>query len=462
MSKSHYTLRTAIAVLLFLALSLRPAWAQDAQPGADGVGDPYFPLLGNGGYDVQHYTIELAVDMETNTISGTTTIDALATQNLSAFNLDFVGLDISEILVDGEAASFSRGGQELTINPATPLLDSQAFSVAVTYGGVPQPMPGPRPDVPTVGWAQYKSGVFVHNFPDGAMTWFPCNNHPSDKATFEFRITVAKPFTVAANGTLSDEVDNGDTRTFIWTVQDPMSSSNAAPRIAEFKEYRQDGPNGLEIVNFIPPTATDDFQKYFVNVPDMIAYFSDTFGPYPFESFGFVIPADVQFTGGFASQSRPTVSLTLLNAGELPFAHELAHQWWGNSVSGKTTKDTWLAEGFAHYSEYLWLEHKGGKFGMQFWLSQQLVSTPTPIADPTLQDFEGRAIYERGALTLHALRQKVGNTLFFDILHTYYDRFKYSNADTADFISVAEEVSGQDLSDFFNLWLFSTDTPPRS
>lgn len=461
MSKSHYTLRTAIAVLLFLALTLRPTWAQDAQRGADGVGDPYFPQLGNEGYDVQHYTIDLAVDMETNIIEGTTTIDALATQDLSAFNLDFIGLDISRILVDGSTASFSREGQELTVTPATLLLDDAVFSVAVTYRGVPEPLPAARSDLSPAGWVRYKSGVFVTSLPDGAMSWFPCNNHPSDKATYTFRITVAKPFSVAANGTLSDEIDNGDTRTFVWTVRDPMVSYGASISIAEFKEYRQDGPNGLEIVNFIPPTATDDFQRYFVNVPDMIAYFSDTFGPFPFESFGYVIPADLQFTGGFSNHSRPTVSLNRVGD-ELVVAHELSHQWWGNSVSIKTWKDGWLREGFAHYSEYLWLEHKGARFGMQFWLSQQSTSTAAPITDPTRQDFQGRAIYERGALTLHALRQTVGDAIFFDILRTYYDRFKYSNADTADFITVAEEVSGQDLNDFFNLWLFSTDTPPRS
>src|SRR5262249_41466206 len=159
--------------LLFLAIFIGSVGAQDAQPGADGVGDPYFPLLGNGGYDVQHYTIDLTVDMETNSIEGTTTIDALATQNLSAFNLDFLGLDISEILVDGEAASFSRDGEELTISPMTSLLDNQLFHVAVTYSGVPEPLPGPRSDLPFVGWVKYKSGVFVTSLPDGAMTWFP-------------------------------------------------------------------------------------------------------------------------------------------------------------------------------------------------------------------------------------------------------------------------------------------------
>lgn len=235
----------------------------DSRVGAAGLGDPIYPHLGNGGYDVTHYTVELVVEMASNTITGTTTIQAQATQLLHSFNLDFLGLAIDAIGVNDRPARFQRAGSELTVTPATRIANGQPFTVTVAYHGQPQPI-SDDPAVPrsygAVGWLRLKPGVFVISEPGGAMTWFPGNNHPSDKATYTFTVTVAKPYVVAANGLLIDESDHGATRTYLWAETKPMATYLATLAIAEFVVVTDEGPRPrgprLPIRHYLPPGAS--------------------------------------------------------------------------------------------------------------------------------------------------------------------------------------------------------------
>lgn len=449
-------------VIIFCLLGLAiHIVAQDASAGSSGLGDPYFPHLGNGGYDVQHYTLEIDVDMENNIIEGITTIEALATQNLSAFNLDLSGLDVEAVTVNGEVASFSRQNTELIITPTTVLNNDELFTTTVTYSGIPEPIDNAGE---LLGWLVFEQGVFTSNEPDGAMTWFPNNNHPLDKATYTFNITVAKPYAVAANGLLQDVIDSGKIRTYIWEASDLMASYLAVLNIAEYRLHETETARGLPIIDFVPAASNDViFDRLAPNL-EIIDFFSEIFGAYPFESYGIVI-APREFPFSMEHQTRTTMRLESV-AQERVLVHELAHQWFGNSISVASWQDIWLNEGFATYSEYLWLEHQNQLTDMRLWIIQTYDALEFQegilTGDPAPEGlFHGAAVYARGGLTLHALRLQVGDEVFFDILRTYVERYSNSNASTADFIALAEELSEQNLTEFFHSWLYTLEAPPR-
>lgn len=471
-------MRKLFPLLVIALLAVGVVQAQDAQleaqPGDDGIGDPYFPLLGNGGYNVQHYDIDLTVDVEDNEIAGTTTIYATATQDLSQFNLDFMGFDIGDVTVDDQEAAFRRSEHELTVIPEQPIENETAFVVAVTYAGVPGAgvESGGQP-IFAEGWTNYGRGVFVASEPSGAASWYPVNDHPRDKASYRFEITVDAPYVVAANGTLIDTVEADDQITYIWENEDDLASYLATVNIADFVRQDEEGPNGLPIRNYFPSDLAERGEEVFADQPEMVEFFSEIFGPYPFEAYGVVV-ADTEL--GFALETQ---TLSLFGRDILaPFsfgvgaqevvAHELSHQWFGDSVSLANWQDMWLNEGFATYAQALWIEHTEGEeifedymTGLYSLISQSAFSSRDVVVPgkPPANDLFNSIVYQRGAWTLHALRLEVGDDDFFDILLTYYDRFKYGNVTTGDFIGVAEEVSGQGLGDLFNAWLYEERVP---
>jgi aminopeptidase N len=431
-----------------------------AGTGADSLNDSYYPQMGNGGYDALHYTIELTVDVANNTVSGSTTLDAQATESLSSFNLDLHGLEVSAVTVNAVAASFSRKNDELIIIPASPLLNGEKFSVSVSYSGAPQPVDDAAVPGESVGWYG-RAGIFIVSEPSGSMGWYPVNNHPLDKATYTFCITAPKQYVVAANGLLKSEVVNGDMKTSVWEEAYPMASYLSTLIIDKYKLVTETGPNGLPIRNYFPPEADSKITSSFSHTSEMIAYYSQVFGPYPFESYGAaVIPAEL----GFALENQ-TLSIFVTNmVDELTVAHELSHQWFGDSVSLKSWKDIWLNEGFATYAESLWVEHTEGEAAgdqyMQNIYDEAKSKNMAAPADPAVENIFNDFVYDRGGCVLYALRLKLGDDVFFKILREYYARYQYSNASTDDFIAVAETVSGQDLKSFFDDWLYSAKIPP--
>jgi aminopeptidase N len=430
-------------------------------PGADSLNDPYYPQMGNGGYDALHYTIDLTVDVANNKINGASTLDAQTTEALSSFDLDLHGLDVSSVTVNAAPATFSRKGDELIITPATALSMGEKFTVAVSYSGKPQLVSDVASPNQAIGWFATDTGVFVVSEVTGAMGWYPVNNHPLDKATYTFRITAPKEYVVAANGLLKNKVENGATTTYVWETTHPMASYLATLEIGKYKLETATGPNGLPLHYYFPPNAGQDVTKSFSRTSEMISYYSEVFGPYPFESYGAVVlPLDL----GFALEDQTLSIFGQDMADEITAAHELSHQWFGDSVSLKSWKDIWLNEGFATYAEALWVEHTKGKAAGEKYMSDlydriKSKNMPAP-ANPSVANLFAESVYMRGGMVLYALRLKVGDDVFFKILHEYYARYQYANASTDDFIAVAEQVSGQDLKSFFTDWLFSDKVPP--
>lgn len=458
-------------LLAFCALIFTPAFAQS---GADTVED-FFPGLGNGGYDVQHYDLMLNVDVSQNLIDGLVIIEALATQDLSEFNLDFVGFDIQQLTVNDEIADYSRDGRELIITPQQSLTESEAFTVSVQYSGEPDPDTSRGPAYAR-GWVNYGGrGVFVASEPAGSAFWYPVNDHPSDKATYSMSVTVPYPFVVAANGLLIDVTKEGDLVTYYWESDDEIASYLVAVNIAEFVRREDMSESGVLIRNYFPGDKVEAGIEVFAPTAEMIDLFTEQFGIYPFDAYGVAVANTVLF---FALETQ-TLSLfgaEILGDGwntptitpEEVIAHELAHQWFGNSVTPDTWQDIWLNEGFATYAQYLWVEHAEGELASGNRLRQWYANQSNPRlaeanlaqpGNPPAEDFLNRTVYERGALTLHALRLEVGDDAFFEILRTYAERYYHDNAITEDFIAIAEEISGQDLQDLFDAWLFQDELP---
>ncbi len=463
--------RIALCIMLCLLMGSTVAIAQDGTPGSSGIGDALYPEMGNGGYDVQHYTIDITVDVDSNFLDGTATIEALATQDLSAFNLDFHGFTVGTVTVNDTAAAYSREENELIITPAAPLAEDEAFTVTVVYKGMPMAimskMLGPN------GWMRFDGGIFVAGEPEGAASWYPVNDHPLDKATYTLRVTVPEPYVVAANGLLQETIDNGDTQTYVWETNDLTASYLMTVNIGDYVLRSEEGPGGLPIRNYFAADLADRVAPMFASQAEMIELFSTLFGPYPFEVYGGVV-VDADFGFALETQTLSIFSRSWFDGAEEPgdadrvIAHELAHMWFGDSVALARWEDIWLNEGFASYAEHLWIEHVYGRDAMEAELAEVYAFLASkeakeygivPPGSPDVDDLFNEGVYIWGAWVLHALRLELGDDVFFEILQTYFARYDDGNVTTADFIAVAEEVSGQELDDFFDAWLYSETIP---
>lgn len=436
--------------------------AAAAGAGASGVGDPYFPDLGNGGYDVEHYDLALTVDPTTGALTAATAIiDAVATQDLAAFDLDFLGLDIGSVTVDDAPATTARAGRELTVTPASAIAAGDGFRTTVTYSGMPEPAPSAVEVVPEAGWFAIDSGTYVLSEPAGAATWYPVNDHPSDKATYTFRITVPEGFEAVANGVLTGQASDGTSMTWTWEMTDPMASYLATVVTGQLTIESAEGPAGVEIRNVFPEGLPEAEQAVFDSQPAMMDFFDDLFGPYPFDAYGVVV-VDVDL--GVALETQTLSLFGRGVSGDAIVAHELAHQWYGNAVSPADWQEVWLNEGFATYAQWLWAEHQGLApiDAIAAEEHDQLARTgegDIPPGDPGVEGLFGSTVYVRGALTLHALRRTVGDDAFFTILRRWVVDHSGGTASTDDLVALASEVSGQDLAPFFASWIDAAALP---
>jgi len=662
-------------VCLVFALGAGPAGGEPGAftPGAAGLGDPYFPLDGNGGYDVQHYLLKLTYNPDTDVLTGVATIRAAATQNLSRFDLDFVGLTVDSIKVAGRSAGWSRDEGELIVTPSAGLRKNAVFNTVIRYHGVPAPI---ADELGVSGFIATDDGAVIAGEPHVAATWFPANDHPLDKASFTYRVRVPAGLEVVANGVLKNKLTGGGWTTWTWDAKEPMATYLAtanvgqfdinaykiggirfwdaidpalkevpAPRTGEqyaiaqkgdpsFKRlmheisvpasgatlsfaitrdtepgwdfvfveahtvgmddwttlpdqnghtsqdtgfscpfwhflhpflthYQTDNgdetcsPSGttgewwaasgssdgyedwaIDLSDFAgsdvevsisyasddfiqglgafvddilvstgegstsfeddgdtldgwtvpgapegsepnpndwivgtqadaPPPIGADVQASFARHGEIIDFLSSEFGPYPFSASGGIVD-NVEIGFALENQTRPVYSplfWTVPGLGDIVVVHELAHQWYGDSLAVAAWQHIWLNEGFATYAEWLWSEHEGfGTAQENFDGNYNSIDEGDPFWDVTIGDpgpaqmFDG-AVYVRGAMTLHQLRLAVGDEDFFTILRRWAAEHAGGNVTTDQFIALSEEVSGQDLDDLFQTWLFTPGKP---
>lgn len=430
--------------------------------GADGIGDPYFPGLGNGGYDVAAYDLAIEWLPDTSSIDATATIFLTATEDLASFVLDLAGLEVERVVVDGTTARTGRDGHELRITPPTPLLAGTPVTVVVDYRGTPEPL-----RLGTVlfdlGWHVDGRDVYVVSEPGGAATWFPANDHPSDKARFRFAVTVPAGMEVIANGIERSSDTVAGRTTWIYESPDLMATYLASVVIGDLVFDRGTAPTGTRLRSAYPQRLADAAQTDFADVGAILAVFEDWFGPYPFSVYGHVV---VDEDLGFALENQ-TLSLfgSDLITGEDRIdgvvAHEAAHQWFGNAVSVASWRDVWLNEGFATYAEWIWEQESGGKT-----ITESAVAAHADAdfgvapGDPGPIELFQPTVYIRGGLVLHALAETIGDEAFRALLPAWVARHDDAAATTADLVVLAEELSGQDLDDFFDRWVYGAELPP--
>ena len=468
--RSFVSLMVLVTALL---LGAAPASAEPFEPGAPGAGDPFFPLAGNGGYDARHYTVDLHYDPQNNSLEARTTVAATATQNLSRFDLDLRGLHVEAVTVNGDPASSKRDGQELVITPSAGLPEGSGFTVVVDYRGHPNYVLDP--DKSKDGWIPTDDGAFVVNEPQGSPTWYPVNDTLKDKATYDFFITLPRDRTAMGNGVLVSKTDNGATFTWHWRESVPMASYLATVTNGVFETRFGHLASGLPQYDAVDPQTRaagaknpqpDLAWSRLTVEPEAVSFLSNLYGPYPFDSVGAIVDWAPNVFYSLESQTKP-------NYWRIPstttIVHEIAHQWFGDSVTLAVWPDMWLNEGFATWSEWIWTERHGGDTAQQTF--DQLYATPeeseagqdlwfpAPAALPGPDVLFSTPVYDRGAMTLQALRQKVGDETFFQILQTWYAENRNGNVTTADFIALAERVSGQQLDSFFDVWLYQEGRP---
>ncbi|MFE4966762.1 M1 family metallopeptidase [Streptomyces sp. NPDC056660] len=449
------TVPVAVAALLAAA---GPASASTI--GAAGAGDPYFPLSGNGGYHVAHYDLTLRYDTASRHLDGKAVLTARATQKLTRFDLDLSGLKVTRVTVDGRTARFSRTGQELVVTPSHALAKGRQFRVAVTYNGTPKQVTDPdgSPD----GWIRTDDGAFVAGEPQGAMTWFPANSHPKDKASYDFTITVPKGRTAVANGVLLGQHTAGGRTTFRWRQSEPTAAYLATATVGKFKVEHYTTRDGIKVYNAVDPREASGSAAVLKKLPSVLDWESKLFGPYPFRAAGAIVDHAPNVGYALETQSRPIYD----SAPDLStLVHESAHQWFGDSVSLTAWKDIWLNEGFATYAEWLYSEQHGGDSAQKSF--DALYAKPAsnalwayPPGDPgSGANIFGTPVYARGAMALHELRKAVGDPVFFRILRAWASEHRYGHGTTAEFVKLAEGQSGQDLGSLFQTWLYQKGKP---
>jgi aminopeptidase N len=465
------------ALLGFLAgdAVARPTVVTDAggrefRAGAPGIGDPYFPEYGNGGYDVSHYHLEIRYTPNSGRLEGHAVLSVTATANLFAFDLDFGDLTVLGVAVDDRAAGWARhGSRELVVTPARRLVSGQRFTVDVRYVGTPGGGSLNGTNVSS-GFLRTRDGVVVAGEPEGATEWFPVNDHPRDKATYDLAITVPDGFTAVSNGVLDGTSSADGWTTYRWSEHAPMASYLATMAVGRFRIVTGEH-GGLPVYTAVAESLpVDRADPAVARTPEIVDFLASRFGPYPFDAMGAIVP-DVSIAFSLETQTRPVYSPGAFQSGSVDdrtsiVAHELAHQWYGDSVSLHDWRDIWLNEGFATYAQWLWDEHIGRRTVAQDFERVYAAPETSPIwrpapGEPGPGKLFGQSVYQRGAMTLHALRLAVGDGAFFRILRGWAAAHRFGNGSTAQFQALAESVAGRSLNGLFRTWLYSESKPPH-
>ena len=479
-------LRALLPALMLLGAVTAPA-AAASSPGSAGLGDRLNPGIGNGGYDVLHYDLDLryATSAPAQSIDGTVTILARATQSLSRFNLDFGGDSVGSVSVDGRSAGWRREAEELVITPRRPLRMHERFTVRVSHFAATPTAAGDDPE--STAFFVHATGSATAPQPYFAHLIYPCNDHPRDKASFTFRFDVPAGSVAVANGIpLGQRTSGGRTR-WAYVQRQPMATELTQLAFGSYDLTTPGRHRGVLLRDVTAPSLTAFLRPKLALEPDHIDWMEDRVGRYPFDVYGALVPDDANI--GFALETQ-TISLyddawftqNTQGVWEPTMLHELAHEWFGNSVSPWEWSDLWLNEGHASWYEFLLAEENGQlEEDTTGWPDATGYATLEelmravyahgdewrqefgPVAHPISGDAAGLfnfQMYHGGALVLYALRQKIGARAFERLEREWVRRYRYESVRTAEFIALASQVAHRDVSGFLRDWLYDTTTPP--
>ncbi|MFJ3901194.1 M1 family metallopeptidase [Streptomyces sp. NPDC090025] len=458
------------AVLVALSAGLVAATTLPA-PTPLGIGDPLFPHLGNPGYDVLSYDISLTYPgRNTQPLAASTTLSALATDDLDRINLDFTHGTVSAVTVAGEPATWASSGEDLVITPARPVERGEAVEITVTHTS------DPRGPAASGGWVRTGDGLAMANQADAAHRVFPSNDHPADKAFFTFRITAPDGLTAVANGLPQSRESSAGSTTWTYRTAHPMATELAQVSIGRSTVVHREGPHGLPVRDVVRTADQKLLEPWLRRTPAHLGWLEHRLGPYPFETYGVLI-ADAETGFELETQTLSLFERGLFTEPGYPkwyvdsvMVHELAHQWFGDSVSPRAWSDLWLNEGHATWYETLHAAENGGptlerRMRAAYTASDEWrqdggpPAAPKPPAPGEKISLFRPVVYDGAALALYALRQKIGAADFATLERRWVTDHQDGTATTADFVALAEEVSGQELTRFLNDWLYAAKTP---
>jgi aminopeptidase N len=438
--------------------------ASQPAPGADTSEDSYLPGHGNGGYRVAHYDLELAYRVGPNRLTGQARLTAVATQALSRFSLDLAGFRVTRVRVDGKPARFTHRPHKLTIRPAKSIADGAEFTVEVHYVGNPSPIAGMWGDI---GWDELTDGSLVASQPIGAPSWFPCNDYPADKATYRVSLTTASPYAVLVTGNLVSRRSGASTTTWVFERPEPTATYLMSVQIGRYDEIGLVAATGAVPQRAaVPSRLSKLFARDFGRQGRIMEVLEAFFGPYPFSEY-VVVVTDDELDDPIEAQGLSIFGANHVDGRrthERLAVHELAHQWFGNSLTVADWRHIWLNEGFATYAEWLWSAESGGpptESHVRTWYTR-MASKPADLelADPGVARMFDERVYKRGALLLHALRTKLGDECFFALVKAWATEHRHSTVTTAEFVALAEVYAGRSLRSFFTAWLDTPTLPP--
>jgi aminopeptidase N len=448
----------AVLVLALCLITLGGAVASGSS-GPEQPTEPFFPRSGNRGYDVKHYDVSLGYQPRSGELTARDSIEARAIGGLSRFSLDLDGLKVTSVGIDGEPAKFSRGKGKVKIVPATPIAKGERFTVDLRYEGLPRKVTDP--DGSTEGWYRTSDGAVGVGEPIGTSAWLACNNAPRDKASFDIQITVPAGLKAVSNGKLVGREKVDRRVRFSWSEPAPMASYLALVDIG--KGNLVHGQVGkLPTWTLIDPRLASKSRAAIDSLPEIIRWESHLYGAYPFAAGGSVVDvADLQYA--LETQSRPIYAFA---PDRTTVVHETAHQWFGDSVSLERWPNIWLNEGLATWTQWYFSERHGGRSAQQVF--DELYRKPAsktgfwnpPSGHPgQAKNLFAVSTYVRGAMTLQALRDKIGTRDLIRILRTWAADHRHAHGDIEEFATLAEKVSGDHLHGFFDRWLFRRGKP---
>jgi len=409
--------------------------------------------------DVWHYDLDLDLYPKEKMLKGIAEITGIILQpEIDRIDLNFYdNLTIKELTLNSLSARFENEGTRLSVFLDGSRIDT--FKLKVIYEGTPK-----RTGLSAFVFGEINgmSAVYNLNEPSYASAWFPCNDIPSDKVLLDMRITNDSSQTSVSNGVLVSKELNRDRMTYHWKTYYPISTYLIclySSTYAEFGDkYISATGDTMPIQYYVFPNHLEEAKIDFKDTPKMIEFFAKTFGEYPFLKEKYGIAEFLWQMGAMEHQTITGIGSSFVggkNFFEDVYVHELAHHWWGNAVGPASWKDIWLNEGFSTYSEALYVESKSGKEALQSKMLSKFSDEFSSILYDPGKNLFGTTIYDKGAWVLHMLRWEVGDSIFFDILKTYFEMYKYRSASTSDFIRVCENLSKRDLSKFFNQWVYS-------
>jgi aminopeptidase N len=428
------------------------------RPGAEHSDDPYLQRNGNGGYRTRHYDLELDYRIGPNRLRAKATVTAVATHALSRFSLDLAGLRVADVAVDGQAARYEQTAGKLRIRPAQPIPADTEFRVAIRYNGRPRPVRGPWGDI---GWDELSDGSLVASQPIGSPSWFPCNDHPADKAAYRLAITTSPGYAVVATADLVSRTPD----TWFFERPEPTATYLMGVHIGRYTDMELPSAS-VPQRGAVPARLRSRFAADFSRHDTVMDVMQRFFGPYPFHGYTIVVTDD-DLDDPIEAQGLSVFGANHVDGArthERLVAHELAHQWFGNSLTIAGWRHIWLNEGFATYAEWLWSDLSGGlpmPSQVRHWHAR-VASLPADlrVADPGVGRLFDERVYKRGALTLHAVRQELGDQAFFALLRDWAVDHRHSTVTTEDFVGAASRVAGRSLKELFDAWLWQPALPP--